>query len=104
MRRTDVRGQGYAARRQNIKNILKYTLLKKENKTMQKKFKVEVDCANCAAKMEDAAAKVDGVNSVTISFMTQKMVLDAPDDRYDSVLKNVVKTCKKVDSDFEIQM
>ncbi len=71
---------------------------------MQKKFKVEVDCANCAAKMEDAAAKVDGVNSVTISFMTQKMVLDAPDDRYDAVLKNVVKTCKKVDSDFEIQM
>ena len=71
---------------------------------MQKKFKVEVDCANCAAKMEDAAAKVDSVNSVTISFMTQKMVLDAPDDRYDAVLKNVVKTCKKVDSDFEIQM
>ena len=54
--------------------------------------------------MEDAAAKVDGVHSVTISFMTQKMVLDAPDDRYDAVLKNVVKTCKKVDSDFEIQM
>lgn len=71
---------------------------------MRKKFSVEVDCANCAAKMEEAAARTEGVNSVSISFMTQKMVLDAPDEKFDAVLKNVVKTCKKVDSDFAIQL
>ena len=46
---------------------------------MQKKFKMEVDCANCAAKIEEAARKIPGVNSLTVSFMTQKMVVDADD-------------------------
>lgn len=69
---------------------------------MQKKFKIEVDCANCAAKMEEAAKKVDRVQNVSISFLTQKMVLEAPDNTFDAVLKDVVRTCKKVEPDFEI--
>ena len=48
---------------------------------MQKKFNIEVDCANCAAKIENAISNMDGVNSCTVSFMTQKMVLDADDAR-----------------------
>ncbi|MBQ7841045.1 MAG: cation transporter [Lachnospiraceae bacterium] len=71
---------------------------------MQKKFKIEVDCANCAAKMENAAKKIDGVNNITISFMTQKMVVDVDDSRFDAVLKEIVKTCKKVEPDFEIYL
>lgn len=71
---------------------------------MKKKFSIEVDCANCAAKMEAAAQKVDGVRSVSVSFMTQKLAVDIDDDRFDEVLAEVVKVCKRVDSDFEIEM
>ena len=69
---------------------------------MEKKFKVEVDCANCAAKMEEAARRVKGVEDVTISFMAQKMMLRAEEPQFDKVLKDVVKVCKQVDGDFEI--
>lgn len=69
---------------------------------MEKKFKVEVDCANCAAKMEEAARRVKGVEDVTISFMAQKMMLKAEEPHFDKVLNDVVKVCKKVDGDFEI--
>ncbi|MGN0974647.1 MAG: cation transporter [Gemmiger sp.] len=71
---------------------------------MIKKFNIEVDCANCAAKIEAAAKKVSGVNNATVSFMTQKMVLDADDARFDAVLKEVVKTAKKVEPDFDIEL
>lgn len=71
---------------------------------MKKKFKIEVDCANCAAKMEAAAQKVAGVRSVSISFMTQKMAVDIEDDRFDETLAEIVQVCKKVDSDFEIEL
>ena len=64
---------------------------------MQKKFKIEVDCANCAAKIEDAVKKLPGVNSASVSFMAQKMVLDVDDDKFDAVLKDVVKTAKRVE-------
>ena len=67
---------------------------------MQKKFKIEVDCANCAAKIEDAVKKLPGVNSASVSFMAQKMVLDVDD----AVLKDVVKTAKRVEPDFEIEL
>ena len=70
--------------------------------TMKKKFKIEVDCANCAAKMEDAVKHLDGVNDVNINFMTQKMKLDADDARFEEILDEVVKTCKKVEPDCEI--
>ena len=64
---------------------------------MKKSIKIEdLDCANCAAKLENAVAAIDGVQRVTVSFMAQKMILEAPDDRFDDVLKQVVKTAKKV--------
>ena len=71
---------------------------------MEKKFKIEVDCANCAAKMEAAVRKISGVNNATVSFMTQKLVIDADDARFDAIMKEVVRVCKKVDSDFEIDL
>ena len=64
---------------------------------MKKSIKLEdLDCANCAAKLENAVAAIDGVQRVTVSFMAQKMILEAPDDRFDEILKQVVKTAKKV--------
>ncbi len=71
---------------------------------MQKKFKMEVDCANCAAKIEEAARKIPGVNSLTVSFMTQKMVVDADDGRFDEIMREIVKVCKKVEPDCEVYL
>lgn len=66
---------------------------------MKKVFKMQdLDCANCAAKMENAVKKIDGVNSAVISFMTQKLTIDAADDRFDEIMQEVIKTCKKVES------
>ncbi len=70
---------------------------------MKKTFKlIDLDCANCAAKMEREAAKLDGVNSVTFSFMTQKMKLDAEDGRFDEIVDEIAKICKKVEPDCQI--
>ena len=70
---------------------------------MKKVFKLEdLDCANCAAKMERAIAKIDGVTSATVSFMAQKMTIEADDARFDEIMKAVVKTCKKVEPDCRI--
>lgn len=70
---------------------------------MKKIFKLEdLDCANCAAKMERAIAKVEGVESVSVNFFTQKMTLEAADADFDSVLKNVLKAAKKAEPDCRI--
>ena len=69
---------------------------------MKKKFNIEVDCANCAQKMEDAINKIDGVTA-TVSFMQQKMTVEAPDDKFEELMDEVVKTCKRVEPDCEIQ-
>ncbi len=70
---------------------------------MRKKFKMEdLDCANCAAKMEDGIKKIDGVTSASVSFMTQKLVIEADEDRFDEIMKKVVEVCAKVDSDCKI--
>ena len=67
---------------------------------MKKVFELEdLDCANCAAKMEDAIRKLDGVQSVTISFMAQKMTLEAEDANFDKVLKQVKRCIKRVEPD-----
>ncbi len=72
---------------------------------MKKKFKLQdLDCANCAAKMEDAIKKIDGVNDANVSFMTQKMTIDAEDDKFDDIMKEVVDICKKVEPDCVILM
>ena len=62
----------------------------------------DLDCANCAAKMEDGIRKIDGVTSASVSFMTQKLVIEADDDRFDEIMKKVVDVCAKVDSDCKI--
>ena len=69
---------------------------------MKKKFKVEVDCANCAAKIENAISKIEGVNAVSVNFLTQKMTLEADDDRFDEILQQAVKTAKKTEAACEI--
>ena len=71
---------------------------------MQKKFKIEVDCANCAAKIENAIKELPGVKNASVSFMTQKLLLEADDDKFDAVLKEAVKAAKKVEPDFEIEL
>ncbi len=72
---------------------------------MKKKFKLtDLDCANCAAKMEDAIKKLDGVNDASVSFMMQKMTIDADDARFDKIMKEVVEVCKKVEPDCIINM
>ena len=72
---------------------------------MMKKFKLtDLDCANCAAKMEDAIKKLDGVNDASVSFMMQKMTIDADDARFDEIMKEVVEVCKKVEPDCVINM
>lgn len=71
---------------------------------MQKKYKIEVDCANCAAKIEEAVKKIDGVNHFSISFMGQKMVVDADETRFDAIMKEVVKTCKRIEPDCEVYL
>ncbi|MCR5059678.1 MAG: cation transporter [Saccharofermentans sp.] len=70
---------------------------------MKKVFELdEVDCANCARKMQEAVAKIDGVDSVTVNFFTQKMTLEAADDKFDAVLKEALKVLKKVEPDCEV--
>ena len=58
---------------------------------MKKRYKLtDLDCANCAAKMENAIKKIDGVNDATVSFMAQKMTIDAEDERFDDIMQEVV--------------
>ena len=71
---------------------------------MKKHYKFEIDCANCAAKVEDAIKKIDGVNNATVSVMTQKLTLDADDACFDEILQKVVATAKKIEPDFELHL
>ncbi|MBQ6686817.1 MAG: heavy-metal-associated domain-containing protein [Firmicutes bacterium] len=70
---------------------------------MKKVFKMQdLDCAHCAAKMEDGINKLDGVNKATISFMTQKLTIDLDETRLDEIMKEAVKVVKNVDPECEI--
>ena len=70
---------------------------------MKKRFSMEnLDCANCAAKMEAAIKKIDGVEDAAVSFMAQKLTIQAEDARFDAVVREAVKVCKKVEPDCEI--
>lgn len=70
---------------------------------MKKKFKMQdLDCANCAAKMEEAIKKLDGVEDATVSFMTQKLTIEADESRMDEIMEQVVAVCKKVEPDCKI--
>jgi cation transport ATPase len=82
-------------------------IIKKERKyyTMKKTYKIEVDCANCANLMEDAAKKTEGVKDCVVNFMTQKMIVEFNEGAADKdVMKAVLKNCKKVEEDCEIYL
>ncbi len=70
---------------------------------MKKVFKLrDLDCANCARKMEDAIRRIDGVEDVQVSFMTQKLTLTAEDERFEEIVDKAVKACRRVEPDCEI--
>lgn len=70
---------------------------------MKKVFKMEdLECANCAAKMEDAIKKIDGVAFASVNFMTQKLTIEADDDNFDNIMKLAQKACKKIEPDCTI--
>lgn len=70
---------------------------------MKKTFHMEnLDCANCAAKMEKAILKIDGVTSATVSFFAQKLVLEADDDKWEAALRQACEVVRRVDADCRI--
>ena len=72
---------------------------------MKKKFKLQdLDCANCAAKMEDAIKKIEGVKDASVSFMTQKMMIEADDEIFDDVVDKAVACIAKVEPDCVVVM
>ena len=74
-----------------------------EDDKMKKTFKLEeLECANCAAKMEDGINKIEGVIKATVSFMAQKLTLEAEDDKFDAIVKEVAKYIKKIEPDCKL--
>ena len=72
---------------------------------MRKVFKLEdLDCANCAARVETAVKALPGVQRASVSFMTQKMLLEAEDERFEEILQQAVRAAKKIEPDFEIEL
>ncbi|MCI6704480.1 MAG: cation transporter [Bulleidia sp.] len=71
---------------------------------MKKKFKCEIDCAACAAKVEDAIKKIDGVTDAKVNFLMQKFTLEAEDERFDEILKTAIETGKKIEPDFSVEL
>lgn len=72
---------------------------------MKKTYQIEVDCANCANLMEQATRKIDGVAAATVNFMTQKMTVEFADGADPkAVMQNVLKACRKVEPDCEIEL
>lgn len=70
---------------------------------MKKTFKMEdLDCAHCAAKMEDAIKKLDGVSNANVNFLAQKVTIEADDNKFDEVVKEAAKVCKKIEPDCRI--
>lgn len=70
---------------------------------MKKVYRLEdLDCANCAAKMERAVGKLDGVTSVSVSFIGQRMTIEADDARFESIMDEVVRVCRRVEPDCRI--
>ena len=72
---------------------------------MRKTYKlIDLDCAHCAAKMEAAIQKIDGVSEASVSFLTQQLTVEAEDGRFEEIMKQVVKACKKVEPDCVIKL
>jgi copper chaperone CopZ len=72
---------------------------------MKKVFELEeLNCANCAAKMEEAVRKIDGVTNASVSFMTQKLTIEADGEMFDEIVKKAAKVCKKIEPDCRIKL
>ena len=71
---------------------------------MKKTFKIDVDCANCAAKMERAIEAIPGVSSISIGFLTQKFKIEAEDERFDEIMAEAQKLCRKIERHSKIYM
>ncbi len=71
---------------------------------MKKKFKCEIDCANCAAKVEAAIKKVDGVLDAKVNFLTQKFTLEAEEEKFEEVLNAAIRAGKKAEAEFEVEV
>lgn len=70
---------------------------------MKKTFQlIDLDCAHCAAKMEEAVNKIDGVTRASVNFLAQKMTIEGDDARFDAIVKEAVKACAKVEPDCEV--
>lgn len=89
--------------REREKILFKLSMNGVKVEKMKKTYKIDVDCANCANKMEDAAKNTAGVKDAVVNFMTLKMSVEFEDGAdYKAVMKDVLKNCKKVESDCEI--
>ncbi len=72
---------------------------------MKKTFKLDgLDCANCAAKMENAIRKIDGVRGASVSFLTQKLTIEAEEERMEEILRSAVSLCRKIEPDCTIRV
>ncbi len=71
---------------------------------MKKKFKCDIDCAACAAKVEDAVKQMEGVMDAKVNFMLQKFTLEADDEHFDEILKSAIETGKKIEPDFSVEV
>jgi len=70
---------------------------------MKKTYKLQdLDCANCARKMQDAIARIDGVDDVTVNFLTQKMTITLPEEREEEILTQAAKVCRRIEPDCRI--
>lgn len=72
---------------------------------MKKKFKMtDLECANCAAKMEESIKRIEGVATASVSFMTQRMTIEAEEEQFERIMKEVVAVCRKVEPDCVIHL
>ena len=72
---------------------------------MKKRYNLrDLDCANCAAKMENAIRKIDGVRGASVSFLTQKLTIEAEEERMDEILRSAVAVCRKIEPDCTIRV
>ncbi|MGN0665152.1 MAG: cation transporter [Huintestinicola sp.] len=72
---------------------------------MKKTFRlIDLDCAECGRKMEEGIKKIKGVEDASVSFMTQKLSVTAPDDMFDDIMKQAVKVCRKIEPDCTIEL
>lgn len=70
---------------------------------MKKTFKlVDLDCANCAAKMEKEIEGIKGVTKASVNFLMQKMMIEAEEEKFDEILKEAIKICKKIEPDCKV--